>query len=91
MTWESAGSKLSRGPVEVDGQEVDHVDAVLLPVGLPLDQQHLLGEAVGRVRLLGVAVPELVLAERHRRELRVGADGAHGHDLAATLRGGTPR
>ena len=43
-------------------------------VGLPLDQEHPLGQAVGGVRLLRVAVPEVVLPERHRRELRVGAD-----------------
>ena len=56
--------------------QVDDVEAVLLAVGLALDEQHLLGEAVRRVRLLRVAVPEVVLAERHRRELRVRADGA---------------
>ena len=64
------------GAVEVDRDEVDGVEAVLLAVGLGLHQQHLLRQAVGRVGLLRVAVPEVVLAERHGRELRVGADGA---------------
>ena len=66
---------------------MDGVEAVLLAVGLALHEQHLLGEAVGRVRLLGVAVPEVVLAERHRRELRVRADGA---DLDELLDAGEP-
>src|SRR5207253_2470485 len=34
------------------------------------------------VRLLREAVPEIVLMERHRRELRVGGNGAGDHDLA---------
>ena len=63
--------------VEVHGKQVDAVEAVLLPVGLQLHQQHLLGQPVRRVGLLGVAVPEVVLAERHRDVLGVGADGAH--------------
>ena len=50
--------------VQVHGDEVDDVEAVLLAVRLALDEQHLLGQPVGRVRLLGVAVPEVVLVER---------------------------
>src|SRR5581483_692551 len=42
---------------------------------LRADQERLLGDAVGRVRLLRVAVPELLLAERWRGELGVRADG----------------
>ena len=57
-------------------------------VRLPLHQQHLLGQAVGRVGLLGIAVPEVVLLERHRRELRIGADRADGDEL---LHAGQPR
>ena len=62
-------------PVEVHREQHDAVHPVLLAVRLRLHQHHLLGEAVGGVGLLGIAVPEVVLLERHRRELRVGADG----------------
>ncbi len=48
----------------------------MIAIRLRLHQQHLLGQPVGRVGLLGVAVPQIVLAERHRRELRIRADGA---------------
>ena len=67
--------------VEVHREQHDAVHAVLLAVGLRLHQQHLLGDAVGRVGLLGVAVPEVVFLERHRRELRIGADGAGRDEL----------
>ena len=76
ITCELSGSKLSPRPVEVDRQQVDRVEAVLLPVGLRLDQQHLLGQPVWRVGLLRIAVPQVVFAERHRRELGIAADRA---------------
>jgi hypothetical protein len=69
------------GAVEVHRQQVDRVEPVLLAVGLCLDEQHLLGDAVRRVGLLGVAVPEVVLVERHRGVLRVGADRPDRHEL----------
>ena len=68
-------------PVEVHREQHDAVHAVLLAIGLRLRQHHLLGEAVGRVGLLGVAVPEVVFAERDGRELRVRADRAGRHQL----------
>src|SRR3954467_8374638 len=61
------------GPVQVDGQHVDGIHPVLGAVGLALHQQHLLGQAVGRVGLLRVAVPDVVLAKRRRGVLRVRA------------------
>ena len=78
------GIEVVAGSVEVDGQEVHDVEAVLLPIGLALHEQHLLGEAVGGVRFLRVAGPDLVLPERHGRELGVRADRAHGQDLLHT-------
>src|SRR5439155_20966616 len=54
-------------PVEIRGEQVDGVEAVLFPVGLRLHDQHLLGEAVGGVGLIRVAVPEVVFAEGHER------------------------
>ena len=67
--------------VEVRRQQVDGVQAVLLAVGLAADEHRLLRDAVRRVRLLRIAVPEVVLAERHRRVLRVGADRAGDDEL----------
>src|SRR5581483_8973513 len=55
--------------VEVRRQEIDRVEPVLLAVGLRADEHGLLRHAVRRVRLLGVAVPEVVLRERHGRVL----------------------
>src|SRR5438132_1392125 len=44
-------------PIQVDRYQVDRVHPVLLPVRLPLHQQHLLGEPVWGVGLFGVSVP----------------------------------
>ncbi len=63
-------------PVEVRRQQIDGAEPVLVAVGLRAVEHGLLGDAVRRVRLLREAVPELVLDERHRRELRIGADRA---------------
>ena len=68
-------------PVQVRRQQEDRVQAVLLAVGLRADEDRLLGDAVRRVRLLRIAVPEVVLAERHGRVLRVRADGAGDDEL----------
>ena len=75
------GIEIVARTVEVDGQEEDGIESVLLPVGLGLDEHHLLGEAVGGVRLFGIAVPEIVLLEGDRGELRVGADRPEGDEL----------
>ena len=69
------------GPVEVHGEEHDAVQPVLFAVGLRLHEEQLLGDAVRSVGLLGIPVPQIVLAERHRCELGIGADGADGHHL----------
>ena len=50
-------------------------------IRLGLDQQHLLGQAVRRVGLLGVARPQVILVERHRGELGIGADRADRDEL----------
>ena len=82
ITCELRRVEVVAGAVEVDR---DAGRSTLKPyccaVGLALDQEHLLGQAVGGVRLLRVAVPEVVLAERHRRELGVGADRADRDEL----------
>ena len=60
--------------VEVDRQEEDGIQAVLLTIGLRPHEQRLLRHAVGRVRLLGISVPEVGLAERDGGELGIRAD-----------------
>ena len=69
-------------PVEVHGQEIGGREPVLPAVTVEHHHGRLLGDAVRRVGLLGVAVPQPVLMEGHRRELRVRADGARLHELA---------
>jgi len=67
--------------VQVDRQQEDAVEAVLLAVGLRLHQHHLLRQPVGRVRFLRVALPQVVLPERDRGELGVGADRPDGDEF----------
>src|SRR5205823_2157952 len=73
---------------QVDRKEVDSIRAVLLAVRLRAHEQRLLRDSVRRVRLLRVAVPQLVLAERDRRELGVGTDGAEEYRLRDALHTG---
>ena len=67
--------------VEVGGDQVDRVEPVLGPVGLGLDEEHLLGQTVGTGGLVGVAVPERGLAEGDRRHLGILAGRADGDEL----------
>ena len=69
------------GTIQVDGEEVDRVEVVFLAICLGLHHQHLLGQPVGRVRLFGVADPEVRLLERHGRELGIRADRPDGDEL----------
>ncbi|SRR6266487_975710 len=62
--------------VEIDRQQMNGVEAVLLAIGLPLHQQHLLGDAVRGVGLFWIAVPQVLLVKRHRGELWVRANRA---------------
>ena len=88
MTCELGRVEVVARAVQVGRQQVDGVEAVLLAVRLRLDQQHLLGQAVRRVGLLGIARPQVVFAERHRGELGIGADRADRDEL---LHAGQPR
>ena len=63
-------------PVQVHRKQHDAVEAVLLAIPHRLHDHHLLRDAVGRVGLFRVAVPDVVFLERNRRELRVRADRA---------------
>ena len=80
--------KVVAGPVKVDGQEADGVEPVLLPVRLPLDEQHLLGQAVRRIGLLGVAAPQIFFAERKRGKFGIGADGTDADELTHAVPAG---
>jgi hypothetical protein len=76
--------KIVARAIEVDGQQGDGIEAVLLAVCLCLDKQHFLGQSVGSIGFLRIAVPEILFFERHGRVFRVRADGAHGHELSDT-------
>src|SRR5262249_40975277 len=71
-------------PVEVDHEQVDAVEAVLLPICLELHQEELLGEPIRCVGLLRVAVPKVALPEGDRCEFWVAADGADLYELLET-------
>ncbi len=60
--------------IEVRREQENRVEAVLGPIGLGLDQQHLLGQPIWRVGLFGIAVPEIVLLEGSGGEFGVGTD-----------------
>ena len=57
-------------------------------VGVREHDEHLLGEAVRGVGILGIARPEIGLLERNGQDLRVRANGVGGHEL---LDAGSPR
>ena len=67
--------------VEVHRQQEDRVEPILLAIALRADEQRLLRDTVRGVRLLGVAVPEVFLPERHGGKLGVGADRARQDEL----------
>ena len=69
-------------PVQVHRQQADGVKSILLAVGLGLHQQHLLCQSVGGVGLFGVSVPQVFLAEGHRRELGISAHRTERYELA---------
>jgi len=73
-------------PEEVRGDQVGESLAVLVLVDLCVDQVRLLGDPVRGVGLLGIAVPQIVLGEGNRRELRIGADRADEHGLVDPFR-----
>ena len=66
MTCERLGIEVVARPVEIHGQQIDRVEAVLGAVGLRLHEELLLRDAVGRVGFLGIAGPQIVFAKRHR-------------------------
>ena len=68
--------------VEIDGKHRDGGKPVLLPVRLGLHKKHLFGQTVGRIGFFRIAVPEILLSERNRRELGIGTDRPGGDKLA---------
>ena len=67
--------------VEIGGDQIRETLAVLRAVHLRVDEVRLLRDAVRRVGFLRVAIPQALLAKRHRRELRVRAHRADQHGL----------
>ena len=90
MTWLRVEIEVVARPVQVDRQQGDGIEAVLLAVGLGLDEQHFLGQSVRGVGLLRIAVPEFLFLERHRRELGIGADGAEADVFLDAAAGAPP-
>ena len=88
ITCDEVGIEVVVRPVEIHRQQMDGVEPVLLAVRLPLHEQHLLGDAVRRVRLFRIAVPQVALEKRHRRQLGIRADRADADEL---LHAGQPR
>ena len=68
-------------PVKVHGQQRDGVHAVLLAIGLGLHHQHFFRQAVGGVGFFGIAVPNVVFAERHGGMLWIRANRTDHHDF----------
>ena len=77
--------KIISRAIEVDGQQENGIEVVLLPIRLGLDQHHLLGQAIGGIRLFGITVPEVVFFKRHRGKFRVGADRSQGDKFFNSL------
>src|SRR5205807_6813544 len=76
-----AGIELITRTVQVHRQKKDRAKPKLLAIRLSLDQEHLLGQTVGRVGFLRVSIPQVLLTERDRRVLRVGAHRPDGDEL----------
>ncbi len=76
--------KVVTGTVQIYGKQIYGIEAVLLAVRLRLHQQHLLGQAIRRVGLLGIAVPQVFFLKWNRRELGIRTDRANSHELAHT-------
>ena len=72
------GIEIITGAIEIHGQQENGIKTILLPIRLRLYQHHLLGEAIGGIRLFGITVPEIVLLKGDRREFRVGTDRSQG-------------
>ena len=64
------------GPVKINRQEVDRIEAIFLAVGLALDQKHLFSEAIGCIRFFRIAIPKIGFFKGYRGVLWVGADRA---------------
>jgi len=73
--------KIISGTVKIDGHKKNGIETVLLAVGLSLDQEHFLGQPIRGVRLFRIAIPQVLLPERQRRELGIAADRAQGDEF----------
>ena len=68
-------------PVKVGENRRAGIEAVLPAIGVREDEEHLLRQAVWRVGVLRVAIPEVFFFERNRCDLGVCADRADGDEL----------
>src|SRR2546423_1558912 len=81
VRWAGACAGVSPGRLELRGNQVDAVEAVLVAEGLQHDEQRLLAPAVGRFRGLGESIPQVLFGDRTRRELGIRAQGPRLHEL----------
>src|ERR1700687_1558569 len=77
--------KIVSRAIEIDRRQINAVKPVLLAVGLELHEKHLLRQAIRSVRFFGIAIPEILLAERNRSEFWIGADGAGTYEFFNAL------
>ncbi len=68
-------------PIKIHGKQVNSVEPVLRPIRLCLDEHHLFRQAIRSVCLLRVAVPQLLLLERHRGKLGISANRSYCDEL----------
>src|SRR5262245_4532048 len=66
-------------PVEVHRHQIDGIKAIFLAIGLRLDEEHLLGQAIWGVGFFRIAIPQLLLAKGDRCEFGIRTYGAS-HD-----------
>ena len=82
ITWDTLGWNLSPGPYRFVGMRKAKRCPYCAALTWACTSMRLLGDPVRRVGLLRVAVPQVVLGERHGRELGVRAHRAEQHGLA---------
>src|SRR5215471_15529381 len=77
--------KIVARAVQVRRQQKYRIKAVLLTIGLRLDQHHLLREAIRCVGFLRITVPQILFLKRHRRKLWIRAYRSGGHKFLHAL------
>ena len=80
----AVGIEVVTRAIQIRRKQEDAVETVLSSIGLSLNQQQLLGDAVRRVCFFRVPIPQVILAKGDGRELGVGAYRAQDYHLVDT-------